>query len=99
MLDDGLFEELPEARKPETGAAAGRPRLREPQRDQIELRAVDLDSLLGSEHPARVIWSYDERLDLSALEATVTSREGPPELGRESCRDGGCQSGEISGVA
>src|SRR3546814_2134886 len=76
MSDDGLFEELPEARKPETGAAAGRPRLREPQRDQIELRVVDLDSLLGSEHPARVIWSYVERLDLSDLEASVKSREG-----------------------
>src|SRR3546814_1666934 len=78
MSDDGLFEELPEARKPETGAAAGRPRLREPQRDQIELRVVDLDSLLGSEHPARVIWSYVERLDLSDLEASVKSREGHP---------------------
>lgn len=78
MSDDGLFEELPDARKPETGAAAGRPRLREPQRDQIELRAVDLDSLLGSEHPARVIWSYVERLDLSDLEAAVKSREGRP---------------------
>src|SRR3546814_179769 len=40
--------------------------------------AVDLDSLLGSEHPARVIWSYVERLDLSDLVASVKSREGHP---------------------
>ena len=34
------------------------PRLREPVRDQIELRAVDIDGLIGAEHPARVIWAY-----------------------------------------
>lgn len=78
MSGDGLFDDLPEVRKPGVEAAVGRPRFREPARDQIELRAVDLDSLLGPEHPARVIWSYVERLDLSALEAAVKAREGRP---------------------
>lgn len=78
MSGDGLFDDLPEVRKPGSGAASGRPRFREPERDQIELRAVDLDSLLGVDHPARVIWSYVERLDLSALEAAVKAREGTP---------------------
>src|SRR3546814_9239195 len=55
MARDGLFEDLPEQPGPER--AAGRPRLREPERDQIELRAVDLDSLIGAEHPARVLWA------------------------------------------
>jgi transposase len=52
--------------------------LREPERDQIELRAVDLDSLIGAEHPARVIWAYVEKLDLSALEEAVRAREHTP---------------------
>ncbi len=47
-------------------------------RDQIELRPVDLDSLLGRDHPARLFWAYVERLDLSALEAAIKSREGRP---------------------
>src|SRR3546814_1160046 len=47
MARDGLFEDLPEQPGPER--AAGRARLRESERDQIELRAVDLDSLIRSE--------------------------------------------------
>src|SRR3546814_4494864 len=76
MARDGLFEDLPEQPGPER--AAGRARLREPERDQIELRAVDLDSLIGAEHPARVIWAYVEQLDLSALEEAVRAREHTP---------------------
>ena len=54
MAEDQLFGELPEQPKPQTDAApAGLPRLREPQRDQIELRAVDIDSLIGEDHPRR----------------------------------------------
>ena len=57
---------------------AGRPRLREPERDQIELRAVDIDSLIGLAHAARVIWGYVERLDLSDLEEMIRAREHSP---------------------
>ena len=75
----GLFEELPETPSRSEGAGgAGKPRLREPMRDQIELRPVDVDSLLGKDHPARLFWAYVERLDLSALEAAIKSREGRP---------------------
>jgi transposase len=75
----GLFEDLPETPSRGEGAgAAGKPRLREPVRDQIELRPVDLDSLLGKDHPARLFWAYVERLDLSTLEAAIKSREGRP---------------------
>ena len=79
MMREGLFEDLPEAKKlgaVEAAAEVGRPRLREPVRDQIELRAVDLDSLIGADHPARVIWAYAEGLNLSELEAAIKSREG-----------------------
>jgi transposase len=77
MSDDELFRDLPtqvNARSAETGQA----RLREPVRDQIELRAVDLDGLLASDHPARVIWAYVSKLDLRALEDAVRAREHTP---------------------
>src|SRR5262245_9455796 len=76
MAREGLFEDLPEMEQPEYGSAGGRPRMREPVRDQIELRAVDIDSLIGADHPARVIWSYVERLDLRELEDAIKAREG-----------------------
>jgi transposase len=78
MAGDGLFEDLPEQSAPAAGSVAGQPRLREPMRGQIELRAVDLDSLIGADHPARVFWAYVERLDLRALEDAIKSREGHP---------------------
>ncbi|MDE8763962.1 IS5/IS1182 family transposase, partial [Rhizobium sp. CBK13] len=53
----------------------GAARMREPVRDQIELRAVDIDSLIGQDHAVRVIWSYVEGLDLSALEGRIKARE------------------------
>jgi transposase len=53
----------------------GKPRMREPVRDQIELRAVDLERLLALEHPARVIWDYVHKLDLRALEEAIQARE------------------------
>jgi transposase len=78
MGRDGLFGDLPEKIGPERERAEGKPRLREPVRDQIELRAVDLESLIDEEHPARLIWAYVEKLDLSALENAIKSREGHP---------------------
>jgi transposase len=78
MTREGLFENLPETEPRELGGAEGKPRLREPVRDQIELRAMDIDSLIGSDHPARIIWGYVERLDLRKLEDAIRAREGTP---------------------
>jgi transposase len=79
MADDKLFGELPEQPTPRTDARpSGAPRLREPKRDQIELRAVDIESLIGEEHPARVIWAYVEGLDLSELEDRIKARSEHP---------------------
>ena len=79
MAEDKLFGELPEQAKPQTDtAAANPPRLREPKRDQIELRAVDIESLLGEDHPARLIWSYVEGLDLRELEDRIKARGETP---------------------
>jgi transposase len=79
MAGDELFEELPERAKPQSEAAPpGAPRLREPERDQIELRAVDIDSLIGEDHLARVIWTYVVGLDLSELENRIKARGDRP---------------------
>jgi transposase len=79
MAGEDLFAELPNQPRPQAGPQArGAPRLRAPMRDQIELRAVDIDSLIGEDHPARVIWAYVERLDLSELEDRIKAREHRP---------------------
>ncbi|HEX3522044.1 MAG TPA: IS1182 family transposase, partial [Stellaceae bacterium] len=75
MAGDELFGELPEQAKPQTDTAPlAPPRLREPKRDQIELRAVDVDSLIGDDHLARMIWAFVQPLDLSELENRIKAR-------------------------
>lgn len=65
---------------PEVSAAPpsvkGVPRLVGPNRAQVELRAVDLESLLAPDHAARAVWEFVESLDLSPLYAEVQSVEG-----------------------
>lgn len=79
MSGDELFPELPVAAKAEAEVShPGTPRLREPVRDQIELRPVDLDALIGPDHIARVMWDYVCRLDLRALEEQVRARTHTP---------------------
>ena len=79
MGSDELFGGLPEHAKPRADAAPlGAPRLREPKRDQIELRAVDIESLIGEDHRVRAIWSYVEGLDLSDLEDRIKARGHRP---------------------
>jgi transposase len=78
MVAPGLFGELPEQSEPKHKASAGAPRLWEPEREAIELRAVSLDSLIAADHPARLIWAYVLRLDLRELEDGIKAREGVP---------------------
>jgi transposase len=74
MSEPGLFGELPEAVSGKV-EWLGNPRMRSPMRDQIEWQFVDIDGLIGSEHPARVIWAYVQKLDLSELEEAIKARE------------------------
>ena len=84
MADAELFAELSPPAKPHAdqslldASLAGAPRLREPQRDQIELRAIDIDSLIGEDHPARLIWAYVAGLDLGDLENRIKARGEKP---------------------
>lgn len=76
-MSETLFP-IPEGRFRERRAPepAGVPRLVRANRDQFELRAVDLEGLLPAEHPARAVWAFVESLDLSPLYAQVQSVEG-----------------------
>jgi len=56
--------------------AKGAPRLVVPNRAQMELRSVDLESLLPADHAARAVWEFVESLDVSPLYAAVQSVEG-----------------------
>lgn len=79
----GLFGELPAVQEQQVKAAKqaraaalrqGRPRLLQPNRSQVELRASDLESLLGQEHRARLVWGYVERQELSRLIKAIKAR-------------------------
>lgn len=78
MTAGGLFAELPDQLAAERIVVAGAVRLKEPERETIELRVMSLDSLIGADHPARLIWAYVSQLDLSELESTIKAREGVP---------------------
>lgn len=78
-----MFEDLPmpsEAQVRQAQAKAvekrrgGAPRLRQPNRTQVELRASDLESLLPEDHRARLVWGYVVRQDLSRLIEAVKAR-------------------------
>jgi transposase len=77
MSGDELFSDLPKQTNDRV-SDPGRPRVREPMRDQVELRAVDLESLIGESHPARVIWTYVEGLELRELEDRIKARGDRP---------------------
>lgn len=71
-----LFPELPEGAEPIASPEKGAPRLLRPNRRQVQMRPVDLESLLPDDHAARVVWAFVERLDLSPLHAKVRAVEG-----------------------
>lgn len=75
-MSETLFP-VPEAvEKTERAAVPGRPRLVLPNRAQVELRPMDLESLLAPDHPARAVWEFVESLDLSPVYAKVQAVEG-----------------------
>ena len=65
-MNDTRFP-LPPAEEPGRGPAKGKPRLKRVQRQQIVLRALDLESTLPNDHPARLVWDLVQGLDLSPL--------------------------------
>lgn len=73
-----LFASLPESGAVnQSGASSqGAPRVLLAERNQIALRAVDLDATIGLDHPARNVWAFVEGLDIKALYTAIGSVEG-----------------------
>lgn len=82
-MDGFLFETGPQEESQVAAAAArGKPRLRVPVRDQVEVQCVALDELIGTEHPARSVWMAVGGLDLGRWLNEIKSVEG--HVGRDS---------------
>lgn len=87
QTQQGLFGEveLPAvaATAAEAAKSGGAARVMSPQRDQVELRPVDLESLLAHDHPARTVWAFVQALDLAPLYGRIKSvvgRGGAPAI-------------------
>ena len=76
--DEGkLFAGLPEHPAPER-TYQDKPRLRMAERRQVELRAICRDDLVPTDHRVRMVWTFVDGLDVSALVAAVKAVEGRP---------------------
>ena len=72
-------DDLPEPPSPAQAAQsmpAGRPRLRVPIRDQIEMRWQSLEDLLEADHSVRTIWAAVCALDLKSWLGEIKAVEG-----------------------
>lgn len=76
LLFDHASAPTPIEALPRRVRRAGAARLLYADRHQVELRACDLDALLGADHPARSVWAFVQVLDLQPLYAQVKSVEG-----------------------
>jgi transposase len=59
-------------------SSGGRPRVKRPERSQVEWRPLALDELLAEDHRARIVWQYVQTLDVKALYAGIRAVEGEP---------------------
>jgi transposase len=72
-------QDLPEPPTPAQAAQAqppGKPRLRIPQRDQVEFHWASLDQRLDPDHPVRTVWAAVCALDLSGWLRPIKAVEG-----------------------
>lgn len=78
MAEDegGLFGEM--ARQDAPARDGGMARYVAAKRAAIVYERFEFDALIGAEHPARAIWSYLEKADLSALYARIGARAHTP---------------------
>lgn len=75
LFDDSDVPERAAAAPPEP-ASEGKPRLRLPQRNQVEFFEAALDELLTPDHEARLIWLAVSKLDLSPWLQDIKAVEG-----------------------
>jgi transposase len=73
-----LFESAPESAAVVQSSPGGRgiARVLVAERNQIALRALDLEATIGLDHPARNVWAFVEGMELSGLYGEIGSVEG-----------------------
>jgi transposase len=72
-------DELPESPSPAQAAQSkpvGKPRLRRPIRDQIQMHRAALDDMLDADHPVRAVWTAICAGDLKSWLSEVRAVEG-----------------------
>jgi transposase len=77
MQQETMFsttDSVPEAES--RGVSGGVPRFQRADRQQMEWRALELDSLIPADHRARSVWAFVEQADLSALYERIRAVEG-----------------------
>ncbi len=75
-MSNTLFPLPPADETREVPVSPTTPRVQRPNREQLELRSVDLDGLLPPDHRARLVWEFVEGLDLAPLYAAIRAVEG-----------------------
>lgn len=77
LFPDELLPAQPcSTRQAPPAALARSVRVQMPDRRQLEMRAVDLESTIPDDHRARTVWAYVEQVNLDALYARIKAVEG-----------------------
>ena len=75
-MTDTLFPLPPPSADANKAETPEEPRVLRPNREQLQLRAVDLEGLLPADHRARVVWQFVMGVDLGPLYAQIRAIEG-----------------------
>lgn len=62
--------------KEDQGEGARKPRFQQVDREQLSWRMVDVERLIPEDHPARAIWEFVGKLDLSGYTGQIRAVEG-----------------------
>ena len=57
-------------------ATSPKPRLDKADRDQMIFRTIQVDKLIAEDHPARAIWEFIGKLDITSLYLKINAVEG-----------------------
>src|SRR5258707_5506821 len=84
MSAEAILPGMDEVMRVDQEAAAGvaqdqeqlQPRFEQVNRAQLVFRTVDVEQLIGAEHPAKAIWEFMGRVDLRAFSEGVKAYEG-----------------------
>lgn len=74
--ESGRRSESEAEAKRRSGSSEAKPRYEVINRAQLCWRRVDVERLIGEEHPARAVWEFVGKLDLSRYEEEVRAVEG-----------------------